>query len=142
LTLTGILSDLAQRSEAEWQTAERKFIPMPATYLRKRRWEDEGVKLRPQYTAAERPQTRWDAICEAIEVRGVVDRLNRSNWLMQVSVVTDSPFELVVVVSAAQQAWIQKHYWKRRGMHCSNSIRTASSYSSAPRTSAPRRKAR
>jgi hypothetical protein len=44
LTRTRILTDLRSRTRsAEWTKSGGQFVPMPATYLRGRRWEDEGT---------------------------------------------------------------------------------------------------
>lgn len=45
-TLTLIIADVQARSCGEaWTKDDGQFIPLPATYLRKRRWTDEGVKV-------------------------------------------------------------------------------------------------
>lgn len=44
--IISILADLKRRASSEdWQKDGGRFIPLPASYLRGRRWEDQGVLL-------------------------------------------------------------------------------------------------
>ncbi len=41
-----ITADISRRaSSADWRKEDGKYIPLPASYLRARRWEDQGVVL-------------------------------------------------------------------------------------------------
>lgn len=53
--LQTLLDDIHRRlSSGDWKRSEVKFIPHPATYIRKRRWEDEDGNAIPE---AKKP---WD----------------------------------------------------------------------------------
>ena len=40
----------AKRNTEDWTKAKGQFVPLPATWLRGKRWEDEGVTIAPRQT--------------------------------------------------------------------------------------------
>jgi hypothetical protein len=59
-----LIAIAAKRRTEDWTKAKGQFVPLPATWLRGRRWEDAGVDV--QSGAAPDPDSR-----EAIEAEGI-----------------------------------------------------------------------
>ena len=55
-----ILADISSRKQSEaWQKDGGKYIPLPATYLRGKRWEDETKKEAPNGNDRRHPEERY-----------------------------------------------------------------------------------
>lgn len=103
-----ILAALAgQARSPKWREDQGRFIPHPASWLNKRRWEDEGVSL-PDRPALPRIPSDVVVVCEAAGIK----RHDIESWFQTASITRDHATGIVrlIVESDDDRAWITRHY--------------------------------
>ena len=61
------LEHLPERIRTDVQWLEGKFVPLPASFLNQRRWEDNYRKV-PLYTVPAEKQDNWCNKCKSIDI--------------------------------------------------------------------------
>ncbi len=101
-----------RRGSPDWRKEGGHYVPLPASWLRGRRWEDEvpaGAR-RAEMDALERElDGPWPALCEAFATQ--TNRKTMHDWLRPCKVVRDDG-ETLTVAPATEQvpSYLAKHY--------------------------------